>query len=148
MLTRLQRSHPIDDLKPVVSAEDVIACQEAIREIHVDEKVKRYILEIVHASREHEDVLDYCTQNGIIFIPWFPLRDVNGDPSLQAKLKQIADKYNANPQQLVLAWLLKKSPVMLPIPGTLSIDHLRDKLAANQIQLRGEDFTKLTSLLF
>jgi MoxR-like ATPase len=57
MLTRLQKGHPIDDLKPVVSADDVIACQEAIRDVHVDEKVKRYILEIVHASREHEDVL-------------------------------------------------------------------------------------------
>ena len=57
MLTRLQKAHPIDDLKPVVSADDVIACQEAIREVHVDEKVKRYVLEIVHASREHEDIL-------------------------------------------------------------------------------------------
>ena len=57
MLTRLQKGHPIEDLKAVVSAEDVIACQDAIREIHIDEKVKRYILEIVHASREHEDVL-------------------------------------------------------------------------------------------
>src|SRR5213595_2809793 len=57
MLTRLQKGHPIDDLKPVVSAEDVIACQDAIRDVHVDEKVKRYVLEIVHASREHEDIL-------------------------------------------------------------------------------------------
>ena len=57
MLTCLQHGHPIDDLKPVVSADDVIACQEAIRGIHVDEKVKQYILEIVHASRSHEDVM-------------------------------------------------------------------------------------------
>jgi MoxR-like ATPase len=57
MLNRLQKVHPIDELKPVVSAEDVLACQEAIRDIHVDDKIKRYILEIVHASREHEDVL-------------------------------------------------------------------------------------------
>ena len=57
MLTRLQHGHPIDDLKPVVTADDVIACQEAVREIHMDEKVKRYILEVVHASRDHEDVL-------------------------------------------------------------------------------------------
>jgi MoxR-like ATPase len=57
MLTRLQMGHPIDDLKPVVSADDVLECQEAIRGIHVDDKVKRYILEVVHASREHEDVL-------------------------------------------------------------------------------------------
>ena len=57
MLTRLQKGHPIDDLKPVVSADDWVACQEAARDIFVDDKVKRYVLEIVHASREHEDVL-------------------------------------------------------------------------------------------
>src|SRR5262249_10074303 len=57
MLSRLQKSHPIEDLKAVVSADDVLACQEAIRDIHVDDKVKQYVLEIVHASREHEDVL-------------------------------------------------------------------------------------------
>lgn len=57
MLTRLQKTHPIDDLKPVATAEEVIACQDAIRDIFVDEKVKRYILEIVHASRDHEDVM-------------------------------------------------------------------------------------------
>ncbi|OWK41068.1 AAA family ATPase [Fimbriiglobus ruber] len=57
MLSRLQKGHPIDDLQPVVSAQDVIACQDAIRDIHLDEKVKRYILDIVHASREHEDVM-------------------------------------------------------------------------------------------
>ncbi|WP_439628400.1 AAA family ATPase [Gemmata sp.] len=57
MLVRLQKGHPIDDLKPVVSADDVLACQEAIRHVHVDDKVTRYVLEIVHASRAHEDVL-------------------------------------------------------------------------------------------
>ena len=57
MLTRLQKGHPIDDLQPVCTAADVIACQEAVREVHVDEKVKRYVLDIVHGSREHEDIL-------------------------------------------------------------------------------------------
>jgi MoxR-like ATPase len=57
MLSRLQMGHPIDDLKPVVTADEVLACQETIRAIHVDDKVKRYILEIVHTSRQHEDVL-------------------------------------------------------------------------------------------
>jgi MoxR-like ATPase len=56
MLQRLQRGHPIDDLAPVVTAADVVACQEAIREIYVDDKVRRYILEIVHRTREHDDV--------------------------------------------------------------------------------------------
>jgi MoxR-like ATPase len=57
MLTRLQKGHPIDELQPVVKAEDVLACQEEVRGIHVDEKIKKYILDIVHASREHEDIL-------------------------------------------------------------------------------------------
>ncbi|HVL15632.1 MAG TPA: MoxR family ATPase [Gemmata sp.] len=57
MLSRLQMGHPIDEIKPVVSAEDVLTCQEAVRAIHVDEKVKRYVLEIVQTSRQHEDVL-------------------------------------------------------------------------------------------
>jgi len=57
LLTRLQKGHPIDDLSPVVKADDLIACQEAIREIHVDDKVRKYIVEIIHATRNHEDVL-------------------------------------------------------------------------------------------
>ncbi|MGL6074315.1 MAG: AAA family ATPase [Fimbriiglobus sp.] len=57
MLTRLQKGHPIDDLQPVVSAQDVMACQEAVREIHVDDKLKKYVLDIVHGSREHEDIM-------------------------------------------------------------------------------------------
>lgn len=57
MLTRLQKGHPIDDLNPVVSATDWITCQEAVREVHVDDKIKRYILDIIHHSREHEDIL-------------------------------------------------------------------------------------------
>jgi MoxR-like ATPase len=57
MLSRLQMKHPIDDLKPVVAAKDILNCQEAIRSVHVDDKIKRYVLDIVHGSREHEDVL-------------------------------------------------------------------------------------------
>jgi MoxR-like ATPase len=57
MLTRLQKGHPIDDLQPVVTAQDIIQCQDSIRDIHVDDKIKRYILDIVHGSREHEDIL-------------------------------------------------------------------------------------------
>lgn len=57
MLTKLQYGHPIDDLSPVVSAADITNCQEAVRSVHVDEKIKRFVLEIVHGSREHEDLL-------------------------------------------------------------------------------------------
>jgi MoxR-like ATPase len=57
MLERLEKSHPIDELTPVATAEEIVACQKAIREVYVDEKVRNYILRIVHASREHDDVL-------------------------------------------------------------------------------------------
>ena len=57
MLAKMQKGHPIDDLNPVVTPQEWIACQEAVREVHVDDKIKKYLLEIVHASREHEDVL-------------------------------------------------------------------------------------------
>jgi MoxR-like ATPase len=56
MLQRLQRTHPIDELAPVVGAAELVACQEAVREIHVDDKVRRYLLEVVHATREHDDI--------------------------------------------------------------------------------------------
>ena len=56
MLTRLQHGHPIDAVQPVVSAAEWVSCQEAVREINVDDKVRRYLLEIVHATREHDDV--------------------------------------------------------------------------------------------
>ncbi|HJZ90309.1 MAG TPA: MoxR family ATPase, partial [Gemmataceae bacterium] len=57
MLERMQKGHPIDDLKPVANAEDILAAQTAIREVHLDDKVRTYILQIVHGSRDHEDVL-------------------------------------------------------------------------------------------
>jgi MoxR-like ATPase len=57
MLQRLQKGHPIDDLQPVAKADDILAAQAAVREIHLDDKIRTYILQIVHASREHEDVL-------------------------------------------------------------------------------------------
>lgn len=57
MLSNLQHGHPIDELQPVITAQDILSCQEYIRSIHVDEKIKRYILDIIHASREHDDIL-------------------------------------------------------------------------------------------
>jgi pyridoxine 4-dehydrogenase len=95
--------------------------------------------------RVHDDVLDYCTEQNIIFIPWFPLRDVNGDFQLQSALEPIAKQYNISPQQLILAWLLKRSAFMLPIPGTLSTDHLRSNIASTYIDLLEDDFERLTN---
>lgn len=97
------------------------------------------------ANRESEDVLDYCEANGIGFIPWFPLAGgdlVKGHADAQA----IVAKHNASPSQIALAWLLKRSPVMLPIPGTGKVKHLEDNVAAAAIKLSDEDFATLDKI--
>jgi aryl-alcohol dehydrogenase-like predicted oxidoreductase len=97
------------------------------------------------AERKAEELLDHCEQNGIGFIPWFPLATgrltgADGD----APLSRIAAELGASPAQVALAWLLKCSPVMLPIPGTSTVAHLEDNLAAAGIELSDEQFEALT----
>jgi pyridoxine 4-dehydrogenase len=93
-------------------------------------------------SRDADELLDHSEANGIGFIPWFPLATGelagSGGP-----LDDIASELDATPSQLALAWLLKRSPVMLPIPGTSTVDHLEDNLAAAGIELSDEQFERL-----
>ena len=92
-----------------------------------------------------EAVLSYCEEQKIGFIPWRPIDGGNTavtDPKFQALLKT----YNATPGQLAIAWLLKRSPVMLPIPGTGKVSHLEENTAAAAIALSDEDFKALTAL--
>lgn len=95
------------------------------------------------ADRESEDVLKACEREGIGFIPWFPLATGSlarpGGP-----LDQIAQRHNASPAQIALAWLLGHSPVMLPIPGTSSVSHLEENLAAARIRLSPEELEQLS----
>lgn len=96
--------------------------------------------------RDHEALVDYCTEHGIVFIPWFPLGGLSdGALEVEIKLMDIAKKYNATPQQIALAWLLKRSPMMLPIPGTLSLEHLEQNLRAATIELSEVDYAQLLS---
>jgi pyridoxine 4-dehydrogenase len=93
-------------------------------------------------DRSSEAVLDYCEQHGIGFIPWFPLaagRLARPGSILDA----IAKKHGAGPSQIALAWVLKRSPVMLPIPGTAKVKHLEENVMAADIALSDEDFTAL-----
>lgn len=92
------------------------------------------------ADREWEHVLDYCEQNGIAFIPWFPLGagKVAGDA-----LARIAKAHNAKPMQIALAWLLQRSPVMLPIPGTSSVEHLQENMDAGSVKLSEREMEEL-----
>jgi len=92
------------------------------------------------ADREWDYVVTYCERNGIGFIPWFPLGAgrVAGDV-----LERIARAHEATPMQIALAWLLRRSPIMLPIPGTSSIEHLEQNVAAASLHLSDEEYQKL-----
>jgi pyridoxine 4-dehydrogenase len=94
------------------------------------------------ADREWDYVVDYCQRNAIAFIPWFPLgagRIAAGDA-----VQQIARKRNASPHQVALAWLLKRSPMMLPIPGTSSVAHLEENIRAASLHLTDEEYEALS----
>lgn len=94
------------------------------------------------ADRSSEEILDYCTKNGIGFIPWYPL--AAGDLAQPGTvLDELARKTGATPGQIALAWLLKRSPVILPIPGTGKVRHLEENVAAAAINLSDADFQAL-----
>jgi pyridoxine 4-dehydrogenase len=96
------------------------------------------------AYRDSEDVLDYCTRENIGFIPWFPL--ATGDLAKpHGALTRIARELGAQPAQVALAWLLKKSPVMLPIPGTSKVKHLEENTAAALLYLDDSTMAELAS---
>ena len=82
------------------------------------------------SERGHDDVVDYCAEQQIAFVPYYPLGGGGG-----REFTEIAERHGATPQQIVLAWLIHRSPTMLPIPGTLSLAHLRENLAALEIEL-------------
>jgi pyridoxine 4-dehydrogenase len=95
--------------------------------------------------RRSEDVLDYCTEHGIGFIPWFPV----GAGKLaqpRSKLSQLANRLGATPAQVALAWLLNRSPLMLVIPGTSSVEHLEQNAAAAGLKLSEADMAALEEL--
>jgi pyridoxine 4-dehydrogenase len=92
------------------------------------------------ADREWDYVVDHCERNKIAFIPWFPLGAgrVAGDV-----LERIARAHQATPMQVAIAWLLRRSPIMLPIPGTSSVEHLEQNVAAASLRLTDEEYQKL-----
>jgi pyridoxine 4-dehydrogenase len=92
-------------------------------------------------ERGSEDVLKECERLGIAFLPWYPLGD--GSTLKLSNVKKLAEKKKAKPSQIAIAWLLKKSPVMLPIPGTSSIAHLEENMAAATLSLESADLTEL-----
>lgn len=93
------------------------------------------------ADREWDYVVDYCERNAIAFIPWFPLGA--GRVAGEA-LNQVARAHQASPHQVAIAWLLKRSPIMLPIPGTSSVKHLEENIAAASLRLSDDEYQKLS----
>ena len=95
------------------------------------------------ADREWDYVVDYCESHGIAFIPWFPL----GAGTVAGEvLDEIAQAHHATPKQVALAWLWRRSPVMLPIPGTSSIAHLEQNVAAAAVHLTKEEYERLAEV--
>jgi aryl-alcohol dehydrogenase-like predicted oxidoreductase len=91
------------------------------------------------AKRSSDDVVDYCEREGIIFVPYFPLRAKAG-----RAVQETARRHDATTQQIMLAWLLRRSPAMLPIPGTLSLAHLQENLAALSLELSEREYEDIS----
>lgn len=157
----LYQLHRID---PKVRAEDQLGtlrdlqAQGKIKHIGLSEVSVRQILEartivpVVSVQNRYsvtdrgsEDVLEYCEKEKIGFIPWFPLAAgrVSGT---QSPISRLAARLKATPSQLALAWLLARSPVMLPIPGTSRVDHLEENVAAGELKIDSETMQELDSM--
>src|SRR4051812_3818113 len=121
-----------------VSTEQLAAAREIVEVVSVQ---NRYNL----TDRATEDELDQCEQDGLGFIPWFPLA-VGRLAERGGPLDEIAAAHDATPSQIALAWLLQRSPVMLPIPGTSSVEHLEENVAAAGIELTADEFETLSRI--
>src|SRR3984957_14940197 len=148
----LWQLHRIDAKRPVVEAvkagkiKHVGLSEVGIEDIERAEKV----IPIVSVQnmynlgeRKWDEVVDYTARKNMAFIPWYPL--ASSPSSLQGKIGAMAEKYGATVAQIALAWLLKRSPNILLIPGTSSLEHLRENLAAGKIDLSDEDFLTLSA---
>ncbi len=157
----LMQLHRID---PEVPVEDQVGAFAELKEqgkvrhiglseVSVDEiKKAQAVTEIASVqnlynltNRQSQAVLDFCTEQGIAFIPWFPI--ATGDLAKpDSPVADIAKELDATPSQVALAWLLAISPVVLPIPGTKSIEHLKDNLGAADVRLSSADLERLNTL--
>lgn len=90
------------------------------------------------SERKHDEVVDHCEDEGIAFVPFFPLRTADTDA-----VEEVARSTGATPNQVIIAWLLNRSPAMLPIPGTLSLEHARENLAALDLELSEQQIERL-----
>jgi aryl-alcohol dehydrogenase-like predicted oxidoreductase len=124
-----------------VSEVDVATIEEMRKIVDVVSVQNLYNL----TDRHHEEVVDYCDREGIGFIPWYPLATgaLAGDGG---PLARIAERHSASASQLALAWLLRRSPVVMPIPGTSSVSHLEENCAGAAVELSDEEYAELAAL--
>jgi aryl-alcohol dehydrogenase-like predicted oxidoreductase len=158
-LYQLHRIDPRTPLEESLGALKRMQEQGKIRHIGLSEvtpaeiEAARKIVEVVTvqnryslADRRHEETLTYCERQGIGFLPWYPMNAGKllkpDQPSAQV-LAKIAARHSASVAQLSLAWLLQRSPVMLPIPGTSKVAHLEENVAAAGLKLSAEEWTEL-----
>lgn len=157
-LYQLHRIDPATPMEESLGELKAMQREGKIRHIGVSEvdvdtiKAMREVVDVVSVQnlynltdRHHEDVVDYCEGAGLGFIPWFPL--ATGELAREGgPLARIAAEHDATASQLALAWLLRRSPVMLPIPGTSSVAHLDENCAAADVELTDEEYTALSDL--
>jgi aryl-alcohol dehydrogenase-like predicted oxidoreductase len=151
-LHRVDPKVPIEEsLRPIADAVKAgkikyVGLSEAdVKDIEQAEKVVKIVsVQNLYnlAERKWESLVDYTAQKGIAFIPWFPL--ASGPDKMKDKIGNIAVAKKATPAQVALAWLLKRSPNILLIPGTSSLAHLQENLAASQVVLTNEEFDLLS----
>ena len=146
--SKVPRDEQFDAIKSLI--DDGVIAHAGLSEVSVDDieaAAKHFKVATVQnkynlVDRASEKVLDYCAKHNIGFIPWFPL--AAGDLAKPGSvLDAIARKHNAAPSQIALAWVLQRSPVMLPIPGTSKVSHLEENVAAVGIKLSDEEFKSL-----
>ncbi|PZG50593.1 oxidoreductase [Spongiactinospora gelatinilytica] len=121
-----------------VSVAEIEAARETVEIVGVQ---NRYNVR----ARTDEDVVDYCTREGLMFVPWEPVAS-GAHAARTGPLAEVAAEVGATPVQVSLAWLLHRSPIMCPIPGTSSIAHLEENMGAAEVRLSDEQFDRLARL--
>lgn len=158
-LYQLHRIDPRTPLEESLGALAQMQEQGKIRHIGLSEvkpdeiEAARKIVPIVSvqnryslADRRHEDTLAWCEANNIAFLPWYPMaagKVLKPDQPFAQLLAQIAARFSVTPAQLSLAWLLHRSPVILPIPGTSKLDHLEENIAAASLKIGPDEWAEL-----
>lgn len=119
-----------------ISKVDIPLIERARKVLPITAVQNEYNLDV----RDSDPVVDYCTRENIVFVPYFPLQAKAG-----RGVRDVAQRHGVSRTQVTLAWLLKRSPMMLPIPGTLSITHLKENLGALSLELSQEDFDAISA---